>query len=55
MIPGQGLGLFSEAGDPMLGLAAPIGDSGARRGVMDSSDDRVRRCLCAAMDANFGI
>lgn len=54
-MPGQGLGLFSEAGDPTLGLTAPIGDSGARRGVMDNSDDRVRRCRCAAIDASFGI
>lgn len=55
MIPGQGFGLFSEAGEPTLGLAAPIGDSGARRGVMDNSDDNVRRCRCAEIDASFGI
>lgn len=55
MTPGQGLGLFSAAGDPMLGLVLPIGDSGARRGVMASSEDRVRLCRSAEMGPSFGI
>ncbi len=54
MTPDQGLGLFSEAGEPKLGLALPIGDSGARLGVMASSDDRVRLCRCAAMGPSLG-
>lgn len=55
MTPGQGLGLFSAAGDPMLGLTLPIGDSGARRGVMASSEDRVRLCRCAEMGPSLGM
>ena len=49
------MGLFSEAGDPILGLLLPMGDSGARRGVMASSDDRVRLCRCAEMGPSFGM
>ena len=52
--PGQGLGLFSEAGDPRLGLTLPIGDSGALLGVMLSSDDMVRLCRCAEIGPSFG-
>ena len=54
MMPLHGLGLFSEAGDPMLGLVLPIGDSGARRGVTDSSEDSVRLWRCAEMGPSFG-
>lgn len=54
MTPGQGLGLFSEAGDPRLGLTLPIGDSGARLGVIASSDDMVRICRCAEMGPSLG-
>lgn len=49
------MGLFSAAGDPMLGLTLPIGDSGARRGVMASSEDRVRLCRCAEMGPSLGM
>jgi hypothetical protein len=48
------LGLFSEAGDPRLGLTLPIGDSGALLGVMFSSDDMVRLCRCAEIGPSFG-
>lgn len=48
------MGLFSEAGDPRLGLTLPIGDSGALLGVMFSSDDMVRLCRCAEMGPSFG-
>ena len=48
------MGLFSEAGDPRLGLTLPIGDSGARLGVIASSDDMVRICRCAEMGPSLG-
>jgi len=47
------LGLFSEAGDPRLGLTLPIGDSGALLGVIFSSDDMVRLCRCAEIGPSF--
>lgn len=46
--------MFSEAGDPRLGLTLPIGDSGALLGVMFSSDDMVRLCRCAEIGPSFG-
>ncbi len=48
------MGLFSEAGDPRLGLTLPIGDSGALLGVMFSSDDMVRLCRCAEIGPSLG-